>query len=141
VALDMRSDRVQEGREGDLPVYFGDAGSETVLHSVGAKRAGCAVVCMDTAGANYRTVYTLHKHYPNLPVYVRAVDAADGVKLDKAGATACVPETLEPSLQLAAAVLQGRLPPDEASAAIDAFRRRRAVELKELKASLANAPH
>ena len=43
VVLDMRSDRVQQGREAELPVYFGDAGSPAVLHSVGAQRAACAV--------------------------------------------------------------------------------------------------
>ena len=136
VALDMRSDRVQAGREEELPVFFGDAGSPAVLHSVGAQRACCAVICMDTPGANYRTVYSMHKHYPNVPVYVRAVDVADGLKLEKAGATACVPETLEPSLQLAAAVLaQLELPPDEVVTAIDSFRRRNISELKELALS------
>ena len=38
----------------DLPVYFGDAGSPAVLHSVGAQRASCAVVTLDSPGANYR---------------------------------------------------------------------------------------
>jgi len=37
-------------------------------------------------------------------------------------------------------VLQGRLPPDEASAAMDAFRRRNAAELKECKRELADGP-
>jgi monovalent cation:proton antiporter-2 (CPA2) family protein len=133
VALDMRSDRVTAGRDDELPVFFGDAGSPAVLHSVGAARAACAVVCMDTAGANYRTVYSMGKHYPNVPVYVRAVDVADGLKLEKAGATACVPETLEPSLQLAAAVLsQLDLPPEDVVTAIDSFRRRNISELREM---------
>ena len=133
VALDMRSDRVTSGRDDDLPVFFGDAGSPAVLHSVGAARAACAVVCMDTPGANYRTVYSMAKHYPNVPVFVRAQDVADGLKLEKAGATACVPETLEPSLQLAAAVLQQLdLPPDDVVTAIDSFRRRNISELREM---------
>jgi monovalent cation:proton antiporter-2 (CPA2) family protein len=133
VALDMRSDRVTAGRESELPVFFGDAGSPAVLHSVGAARAACAVVCMDTAGANYRTVYSMGKHYPAVPVYVRAIDVADGLKLEKAGATACVPETLEPSLQLAAAVLaQLELPPEDVVTAIDSFRRRNISELREM---------
>ena len=133
VALDMRSDRVNAGRESELPVFFGDAGSPAVLHSVGAARAACAVVCMDTTGANYRTVYSMGKHYPDVPVFVRAADVADGLKLEKAGATACVPETLEPSLQLAAAVLaQLDLPPEDVVTAIDAFRRRNISELREL---------
>jgi len=140
VALDMRSDRVQAGREDDLPVFFGDAGSQQVLHSVGTHRARCAVVCMDTSGANYRTVYTMHKHYPSVPVYVRAADVADGLKLEKAGATACVPETLEPSLQLASAVLSRlELPPEEVVTAIDSFRRRNMDQLLKLQADMAES--
>ena len=44
----------QAGKVLDLPVYFGDAGSPAVLHSVGAHRASCAVVTLDSPGANYR---------------------------------------------------------------------------------------
>ena len=51
----------QAGKELDLPVYFGDAGSPGVLHSVGAHRAKCAVITLDTPGANYRTVWALNK--------------------------------------------------------------------------------
>ena len=40
-----------------------------------------------------------------MKTYVRAHDVMHGVNLEKAGATAVVPETLEPSLQLAATVL------------------------------------
>ena len=41
---------MQEGKELDLPVYFGDAGSPAVLHAVGAARAACAVITLDTPG-------------------------------------------------------------------------------------------
>ena len=131
VALDMRSDRVQAGRDEELPVFFGDAGSPAVLHSVGAERSAAAVVVLDTPGANYRAVYSMNKHYPDIPVFVRATDVADGVKLEKAGASACIPETLEPSLQLATAVLsQLKVAPDAVAAAIDSFRRRNAEAIK-----------
>ncbi|ONK64061.1 uncharacterized protein A4U43_C07F21690 [Asparagus officinalis] len=79
VALDVRSDRVAAGRAFDLPVYFGDAGSQEVLHKVGSERACAAAITLDTPD--------------------------HGINLEKAGATAVVPDTLEPSLQLAAAVL------------------------------------
>lgn len=41
---------VQAGKELDLPVYFGDAGSSAVLHSLGAHHAACAVITLDTPG-------------------------------------------------------------------------------------------
>ncbi|XP_058764846.1 K(+) efflux antiporter 2, chloroplastic-like [Vicia villosa] len=133
VALDVRSDRVAVGRALDLPVYFGDAGSREVLHKVGAERACAAAITLDTPGANYRTVWALSKYFPNVKTFVRAHDVDHGLNLEKAGATAVVPETLEPSLQLAAAVLaQAKLPAAEISATINEFRCRHLAELTEL---------
>ncbi|KAK2650358.1 hypothetical protein Ddye_017847 [Dipteronia dyeriana] len=133
VALDVRSDRVTVGRALDLPVYFGDAGSREVLHKVGAERACAAAIALDTPGANYRTVWALSKYFPNVKTFVRAHDVDHGLNLEKAGATAVVPETLEPSLQLAAAVLaQAKLPTSEIAATINEFRSRHLSELAEL---------
>jgi monovalent cation:proton antiporter-2 (CPA2) family protein len=133
VALDVRSDRVAKGRDMEMPVYFGDSGSSAVLHSLGASKASCAVVVLDTPGSNYRCVWTIKKHYPNVKVYVRARDVQHGLNLERAGASAVVPETLEPSLQLAAAVLQEmQMPPDEVAMAIDDYRRKHIGELSEL---------
>ncbi|XP_075493670.1 K(+) efflux antiporter 2, chloroplastic-like [Primulina tabacum] len=133
VALDVRSDRVAVGRALDLPVYFGDAGSREVLHKIGAQRACAAAVTLDSPGANYRTVWALSKYFPNVKTFVRAHDVDHGLNLEKAGATAVVPETLEPSLQLAAAVLaQAKLQTSEIAAAINEFRSRHLSELTEL---------
>ncbi|KAK1261095.1 hypothetical protein QJS04_geneDACA001932 [Acorus gramineus] len=127
------SDRVAVGRALDLPVYFGDAGSREVLHKVGAERACAAAITLDTPGANYRTVWALSKYFPNVKTFVRAHDVDHGLNLEKAGATAVVPETLEPSLQLAAAVLaQVKLPTSEIAATINEFRSRHLSELTEL---------
>ena len=57
------------------------------------------MVALDTPGSNYRCVWTIKKNYPNVKTYVRARDVAHGLNLEKAGASAVVPETLEPSLQ------------------------------------------
>ncbi|KAL8195958.1 hypothetical protein R6Q57_024958 [Mikania cordata] len=133
VALDVRSDRVAVGRALDLPVYFGDAGSREVLHKIGAERACAAAITLDTPGANYRTVWALSKYFPNIKTFVRAHDVDHGLNLEKAGATAVVPETLEPSLQLASAVLaQAKLPMSEIAATINEFRSRHLSELTEL---------
>lgn len=136
VALDLRSDRVAAGRDLDLPVYFGDAGSPGVLEKLGAGRAVAAVLTLDTAGANYRTVYSFHKHFPDCKVFVRAHDVDHGLMLEKAGATAVVPETLEPSLQLASAVLSELdMPSEDVASAVEQFRRRHIAELKQLAES------
>ena len=57
VCLDVSAEEVAKGRARDMPVYFGDSGSATVLHAVGASKAACAVVTLDTPSANYRTVW------------------------------------------------------------------------------------
>ncbi|KAL5565605.1 hypothetical protein UlMin_028769 [Ulmus minor] len=133
VALDVSSDRVAIGRALDLPVYFGDAGSREVLHKIGAERACAAAITLDSPGANYRTVWALSKYFPNVKTFVRAHDVDHGLNLEKAGATAVVPETLEPSLQLAAAVLaQAKLPTSEIASTINEFRSRHLAELTEL---------
>lgn len=133
VAIDVRSDRVQDGRALDLPVYFGDAGSAAVLHSVGAERAACAVITLDTPGANYRSVWAMHKHFPHVKTYVRAHDINHGINLEKAGATVVVPEVLEPSMQLAAAILsEMEYPTDEVTSILDSFRKKHLQELQAL---------
>lgn len=68
VALDVSNERVAAGKAQDLPVYFGDAGSPAVLHLVGAERAACAVIALDTPGANYRAVWAMNKHFPHVKV-------------------------------------------------------------------------
>lgn len=93
------------GKAQDMPVYFGDAGSNKVLHHVGAEKAACVVVVLDSPAANYRCVWGMRRYFPNVKIYVRAYDMDHARSLEKAGATVVIPETLEPSLQLAASVL------------------------------------
>ncbi|XP_035845738.1 K(+) efflux antiporter 2, chloroplastic-like isoform X2 [Helianthus annuus] len=144
------SDRVAVGRALDLPVYFGDAGSRevklisihttenhmmwnhSVLHKIGAERACAAAITLDTPGANYRTVWALSKYFPNVKTFVRAHDVDHGLNLEKAGVAAVVPETLEPSLQLASVVLaHAKLPMSEIAATINEFRSCHLSELTE----------
>ncbi|KAL3618654.1 K(+) efflux antiporter 2, chloroplastic [Castilleja foliolosa] len=116
-----------------IPFVALDVRSREVLHKVGAERACAAAVTLDSPGANYRTVWALSKNFPNIKTFVRAHDVDHGLNLEKAGATAVVPETLEPSLQLAAAVLaQAKLPMAEIAATINEFRSRHLSELTEL---------
>ncbi|GAX83065.1 hypothetical protein CEUSTIGMA_g10491.t1 [Chlamydomonas eustigma] len=133
VAVDSSSDQVYKGKAQDLPVYFGDAGSPNVLHLLGAERASCAIIALDTPGANYRAVYAMTKHFPKVKTFVRAHDVTHGINLEKAGATAVVPEILEPSLQLSAAVLATlEFLPSEVSRMINAFRVNHTSELSQL---------
>lgn len=53
-ALIGSRERVAAGREADLPVFYGDAGSVHVLERVGLHRAKAVVVLLDTPAAMYR---------------------------------------------------------------------------------------
>jgi len=109
------------------------AWSSAVLHSLGASKASCVVVVLDMPGSNYRCVWSIKKHYPNVKVYVRARDVQHGLNLERAGASAVVPETLEPSMQLCAAILgEVGVPKDEIASSIDEYRRKHISELSEL---------
>ena len=132
VAIDVRSERVATGRDQDLPVFFGDAGSPAVLHSIGAEHASCAIITLDSPAANYRTVWALNRHYPHISTYCRAHDIEHCRSLERVGANVVVPETLEPSLQLAAAALRQKMPQDEVSRAITTYRKSHMSELGEL---------
>lgn len=133
VALDINPDTVREGRANDENVFFGDAGSADLLQKVGADRASCAVVALNSPAANYRAVWALSKNFGNVQTYVKADGIEGGLILEKAGAKAVVPESLEPSLQLAAACLrEQKMSPNDITVAIDTYRR---SQLKVLKKS------
>jgi len=123
VALDREATRVAEARRNGLPVFFGDAGRHEVLEAVGVGRAAAAVVTLDDSGDAARTVASLRRHHPEMPVLARARDHAHGELLEAAGATGVVLETAEASLQLGAVMLQQLgTPADAVTALVDGFR-------------------
>ena len=78
----------------------------------------------------------MKRAFPNLRIFVRAHDIEHGVNLEKAGATAVVPETLEPSLQLSAALLaEANVPEEDITVAIAEFRRNHMSELTAIASS------
>lgn len=105
VAIDMNMGRVSEGRRQGLPVYFGDARRSEIFKAVGIDKARAIVLTIDQPGTISRTVITLKRNCPNIPIFVRARDVDHAHKLEKAGAIVIVPEILEPSLQIASAVM------------------------------------
>ena len=130
-------DAVSEARASDLPVYFGDAGSEAVLHAVGADKASCAVVTLDTPTATFRAA--LKKNFPTSRC-TTGIGYRAGSRVEQAGAKAVVPETLEPSLQLAVAVLsEMEMSNEDISIAVDNFRRSHMGELQILAANSGSA--
>jgi monovalent cation:H+ antiporter-2, CPA2 family len=105
IALDLDPDRVRQASAAGDSVVFGDASRLQALIAAGLGRASALVVTyLDVPGAT-KLLGAARQHAPQVPVIVRTKDDHDLEKLQKAGATEVVPETLEGSLMLASHAL------------------------------------
>ena len=101
IALDLDPDRVRQAAAAGDSVVFGDAARLQALVAAGLGRASAVVITyLDVPGA-IKVLATVRSHAPAVPVIVRTQDDLDLDKLQRAGATEVVPETLEGSLMLA----------------------------------------
>lgn len=124
VALDTDMRCVTEGRNKGWPVFYGDARQLEVLKSVGAGRAKAIVITLNQMAPSVRTVLLLRRYFPNLPVCVRIKDHKHQEKLIDSGARLVVPETVEPTIQLATSILHVMgMPQNEITQLLDTFRR------------------
>lgn len=124
VALDTDMRCVTEGRNKGWPVFYGDVRRLEVLKSVGAERAKAVVITLNEVTPSVRTVLMLRRYFPDLPICVRIKDHKHREKLINSGALLVIPETLEPTIQLATSVfhLMG-IPQDEIDQLLVNFRR------------------
>jgi CPA2 family monovalent cation:H+ antiporter-2 len=105
MALDLDPDRVRQAAAAGDSVVFGDASRLQALIAAGLGRASAVVVTyLDVAGA-MKVLASARSHAPQVPVIVRTQDDRDLEKLQAAGATEVVPESLESSLMLASHAL------------------------------------
>jgi CPA2 family monovalent cation:H+ antiporter-2 len=133
LALDVDPERVTRARLKELPVYFGDARQTEVLRAAAVERARAIVITVDEPEAAGRTVHVARALHPELPVLARARDLEQCERLARAGATAVVPELVEGSLQLGAALLrQLGASRDEVEQTLEEFRREAYARLGNL---------
>ena len=132
VALDTDMRRVTEGREKGWPVFYGDAKRAEILRAVGAETAKAVVITLNQMPASVRSVMMMRRHFPDLPVCVRIKDHRHQDKLLDSGALLAIPETVEPTIQLATSVLEVvGMPSTEITQLIDRFRRQQRVIVEE----------
>jgi CPA2 family monovalent cation:H+ antiporter-2 len=105
IALDLDPVRVREAHAAGEPVGYGDATQTDVLAAAGLARARVLVVSFDDVEAAERIIGQIRSHGNPLPILVRTRDDYQLERLQRAGATEVVPETLEASLMLAAHLL------------------------------------
>jgi CPA2 family monovalent cation:H+ antiporter-2 len=105
VALDLDPVRVRHAREAGDPVYYGDGTNRDVLLAAGIQRARVLVISYFKVSTALKILAHVKKMRPDMPVLVRTRDDAELEKLQAAGATEVIPETLESSLMLASHLL------------------------------------
>jgi len=105
LALDLDPIRVRDARSGGEPVNFGDATHREILAAAGLDRARILVVAFDNVEAALKIIEQVRTFNREIPILVRIRDDQNLERLDRAGATEVVPETLEASLMLASHLL------------------------------------
>jgi CPA2 family monovalent cation:H+ antiporter-2 len=105
LALDADPALVAEARGAGDPVIYGNVANAALLEKLHLDQARAVIITMDEPVLVSRTVRRIRAAHPDLPIIVRARDAAHAAQLYRAGASDAVPETLESSLQLSEAVL------------------------------------
>jgi len=126
IALDTDMRRVSEGRDKGYPVFYGDAKQLKIMQAIGAERAKVVVITLNQVTSSVRVVSMLRRHYPDLPICVRVKDHRHHEKLIKSGARLVVPETVEPTVQLATSLLNVMgMPSEEIKQLIETFRKRK----------------
>ena len=105
MALDLDPDRVRQAAAAGDSVVFGDAARLQALMAAGLARASAVVITyLDVPGV-LKVLAHIRQHAPQVPVIVRTQDDHDLDKLQAAGATEVVPESIEGSLMLASHAL------------------------------------
>ena len=133
VALDLDHVLVSRCRERGMPVFYGNASQVSVLRAAGAERARAAVITIDQAEAASQAVAALHESWPDLAVFVRARDMSHSRLLERHGAAAVVPDTLEASLQLGGIVLRALgSSTDDVAGVLEDFREEDYAKLQEI---------
>jgi CPA2 family monovalent cation:H+ antiporter-2 len=123
VALDLDPLLIKEAWDAGERVFYGDVTHVDILEAAGLERARVLVVTFDDPRRALRVVRVARGRKPDLPIVVRTRDDSYLERLETAGATSVVPETVEASMLLATSVLQRLgVPLDEVARVVEKAR-------------------
>ncbi|MCC6207794.1 MAG: cation:proton antiporter [Gammaproteobacteria bacterium] len=105
IALDLDPVRVRDARTAGERVFYGDSTHQEMLEAAGIARARALVLSFDDVAASMKILSQARRLRPDIPILVRTRDDTDLERLQHAGATEVVPETLEASLMLSSHLL------------------------------------
>jgi len=105
LALDLDPVRVRDARDAGKPVVYGDVTLRDVLEAAGLSRARALAISFHDVPAALKILDTTRLVRPDMPVIVRTKDDSELERLNAAGATEVVPESLEGSLMMGSHLL------------------------------------
>ena len=98
--LEMNPQTVASGRKGGVPIYYGDAVSESVLEWVGAGRANAIVFAISDPAATRGAVASARRLNSSAHIFARTRYVSEIEPLYAAGATMVITEEFETSLTI-----------------------------------------
>lgn len=132
VALDMNALIVREAKAAGDRVSYGDSTHSEILMAAGLERARSMVISYNDDAAAEKILSHTRAIRPDLPVLVRTTNDSGLERLQQAGATEVVPDTLEAALMLASHVLFIlKVPVSEILKSIQSIRSSRYAMLRE----------
>ena len=131
--IDLDHDQVEFFRKLGLKVFYGDASRLDLLHAAGASNAKLFILAIDDEAKSVEIVDAVHRHFPQLPIFVRAAGRLHAYEFFKRGVDSVFRETLDSSLEMTVAALrQFGLGAYEARRAIRIFREHDEETVREM---------
>ncbi|MCP5141397.1 MAG: cation:proton antiporter [Gammaproteobacteria bacterium] len=106
VGLDVDPLLIREAHDAGEDVFYGDSTHADILEVAGVARARALVVTVDEEHVAERITHTARKLNADLPIIVRTRNDHYRAKLEEAGASDVVPESMEASMMLAEHLLR-----------------------------------
>ncbi len=106
IVIDINSDIVKEEDMNGFPIFKGDISQLEMLVAAGADRALSVIVAISNPVTQKKSLKSISKNFPELPIILRTSDLRHSSELYELGATILVPEDYETGLQLGGAVLK-----------------------------------
>lgn len=103
--LDIDPDRVDVLRRMGFKVFYGDASRYDLLHAAGAAQAKLIIIAIDSPEKRLEMIDTVKKHFPNLHMYVRAMNRYDAYDLMNAGILHVYRETVDTAVRMGVDVM------------------------------------
>lgn len=104
--LDHDSEQIELVRRFGNKVFFGDASRLDLLRAAGASEAQLMVIAVDSIEKSLEMVRVAQKHFPNLPLAVRARNRQHAYELIRSGVTVFERDTFRSAISLGVDALQ-----------------------------------